>query len=128
MNQTQFFQESDNDELFQLITTIFHTSHDGLAICDPRGFVLLYNEAYSQITGVPADVLNRYSFIEQKEQHMVPDSSAAKAIQTKQMHSVVVDYANGRKAINTATPILGENQELLFVVGNVRDTQEPTHD
>ncbi len=124
MYQTQFFQASDNDELVKLITTIFHTSHDGLAICDKNGHVLLYNEAYLHITGVPAEVLNRYSFIEQKEMHMVPDSSAARAIQTKQIHSVVIDYANGRKAINTATPLLDENQELLFVVGNVRDITE----
>ncbi|MFD2371604.1 sigma-54 interaction domain-containing protein [Brevibacillus sp. GCM10020057] len=124
MNQTRFYQASDNDELFKLITTIFHTSHDGLAICDRDGYVLLYNEAYLHITGVPADVLDRYSFIEQKELHLVPDSSAARAIQTKQTHSVIIDYANGRKAINTATPLLDENQELLFVVGNVRDITE----
>lgn len=124
MNQTRFYQASDNEELVKLITTIFHTSHDGLAICDRNGYVLLYNEAYLQITGVPADVLNRYSFVEQKEKQLVPDSSAAKAISTKQTHSLVIDYPNGRKAINTATPVLDENQELLFVVGNVRDITE----
>lgn len=124
MYQTKFFQGSDNTELVQLITTIFKTSHDGLAICDRNGYVLLYNDAYLNITGIPADILNNFSYIEQKEMHMVPDSSAARAISTKQTHSVVIHYGNGRTAINTATPLLDQNQELLFVVGNVRDITE----
>lgn len=124
MYQTKYFQASDNHELAKLLTTIFSTSHDGLAICDRNGYVLLYNEAYLNITGVPADILNNFSFMEQKEMHLVPDSSAVRTILTKQTHSVVIDYANGRQAINTATPLLDSNQELLFVVGNVRDVTE----
>ncbi|WP_432774051.1 sigma 54-interacting transcriptional regulator [Brevibacillus gelatini] len=124
MYQTRFFQGSDNTELVQLIMTIFKTSHDGLAICDRNGYVLLYNDAYLSITGIPADILNNFSYIEQKEMHIVPDSSAARAIATKQTHSVVIHYANGRTAINTATPLLDQNGELLFVVGNVRDITE----
>lgn len=110
MYQTKFFQGSDNTELVQLIMTIFKTSHDGLAICDRNGYVLLYNDAYLSITGIPADILNNFSYIEQKEMHMVPDSSAARAIATKQTHSVVIHYANGRTAINTATPLLDPKQ------------------
>lgn len=124
MYQTKFFQASDHNELEKLITTIFHTSHDGLAICDRHGYVLLYNEAYLQITGVPEEILNNYSFVEQKQMNIIPDSSAVRAIQDKKIHSVVIDYANGRKAVNTATPVLDHNQELMFVVGNVRDITE----
>lgn len=124
MFRTKFFQSSDTEELVKLMTTVLQSSHDGLAICDRNGYVLLYNEAYLQITGIPAEVLNQYSYFEQKDLHMVPDSSAVRAMKTKQMHSVVIDYANGRKAINTATPLLDENQELLYVVGNVRDITE----
>ena len=124
MHQSRFFLASDHNELVKLITTIFHTSHDGLAICDRNGFVLLYNDAYLQITGVPEEILNHYSFMEQKEKNIVPDSTAVRAIRDKKIHSLVIEYPNGRKAINTATPVLDQNGELMFVVGNVRDITE----
>ncbi|MET3289137.1 UNVERIFIED_CONTAM: PAS domain S-box-containing protein [Brevibacillus sp. OAP136] len=124
MFKTKYFQTNDHNELVRLITTIFNTSHDGLAICDRNGHILLYNEAYLHLTGIEAAVLDTYSFIEQLEKKLVADSSAVKAIQTKKTYSVAIDYGSGRKTINTATPVLDQNQEILFVVGNVRDITE----
>lgn len=124
MFKTKYFQTNDHNELVRLITTIFNTSHDGLAICDRNGHILLYNEAYLLLTGIEASVLDNYSFIEQLEMKLVDDSSAVKAIQTKKISSVAIEYSNGRKTINTATPVLDPNQELLYVVGNVRDITE----
>ncbi|MGG1661049.1 sigma-54 interaction domain-containing protein [Brevibacillus sp. NRS-1366] len=124
MYKTQYFQTNEKDDLLGLITTIFNTSHDGLAICDRNGYVLLYNQAYLHLTGIPADVLNNYSFIQQLDMEIVSDSSAVKAIETKKIYSTAIDYGSGRKTMNTATPVLDENQELLFVVGNVRDITE----
>lgn len=124
MHKTQYFQTNDKNELLGLISTIFNTSHDGLAICDRNGYVLLYNQAYLQLTGVSADILDHYSFIQQLDMEIVSDSSAVKAIQTKKIYSTAIDYGNGRKTINTATPVLDENRELLYVVGNVRDITE----
>lgn len=124
MYRTKYFQTNDSSELMHLIMTIFHTSHDGLAICDPNGYVLLYNEAYLQLTGVPADILNHYSYMQQLELDIVTESAAVRAIQTKQIYSTAIEYGNGRKTINTATPVLDQNEELLFVVGNIRDITE----
>ncbi|GED71822.1 sigma-54 dependent transcriptional regulator [Brevibacillus reuszeri] len=124
MHKTHHFQTNDKNELLGLISTIFNTSHDGLAICDRKGYVLLYNQAYLQLTGVSADILDNYSFIQQLDMEIVSDSTAVKAIQTKKIYSTAIDYGNGRKTINTATPVLDENQQLLFVVGNVRDITE----
>lgn len=121
MYRTKYFQTNDSNELLHLIMTIFRTSQDGLAICDPNGYVLLYNEAYLHLTGVPADVLNHYSYMQQIEMDIVTESTAVRAIQTKQVYSTAIEYANGKKTINTATPVLDENEELLFVVGNIRD-------
>ncbi|WP_232696035.1 sigma-54 interaction domain-containing protein [Brevibacillus daliensis] len=124
MHQTKYFQANNTNELVTLITTIFNTSHDGLAICDHNGFVLLYNDAYLSITGIPAAILDTYSFIEQLDLHIVSDSSGVRALQTKKTHSIVIEYENGKTTINTATPVLDHNQKLLFVVGNVRDITE----
>ncbi len=124
MYKTKYFQAKDMQELLELFTTIFNTSHDGLAICDRDGHVFMYNEAYLHITGIPAEVINEYSVFDQIKLNIVADSSGVKAIQNKKIYSVVVDYRNGRKAINTATPVLDQNNELLYVVGNVRDITE----
>jgi PAS domain S-box-containing protein len=125
MYKTPYFQTTDAKELISLFSSIFNTSHDGLFICDKNGYPLLYNEAVLKISGMSADFINSYgSIFGLIEKGLLPNSGSTVAIETKKTYSTMIDYYNGRKAVLTSTPFLDENQEILFVVTNIRDVTE----
>ncbi|MGG0454481.1 sigma 54-interacting transcriptional regulator [Priestia megaterium] len=127
MYKTPFFHNTATEELVNFLTSIFDTSHDGLYICDKNGYTLLYNEAFLQISGISIDLMNKYSTIELHQMNNVPISCAGIALKTKKPHSTIIDYYNGKKGIVTATPFFNQNQEILFIVSNVRDVTEINH-
>ncbi|MEH7275815.1 sigma-54 interaction domain-containing protein, partial [Neobacillus vireti] len=96
----------------------------GLYICDNKGYTLLYNRAFLDISGISIDTMNQYSTIELHQMGVVPISCAGVAIKTKQPYSTIIDYYNGKKGIVTATPFYDQYEEILFVVSNVRDITE----
>lgn len=124
MYKTPFFQLTATEELVYLLTSIFNTSHDGLYVCDKNGYTLLYNEAFLQISGISMELMNTYSTIELHQMNVVPESCAGEAIETQRSCSTIINYYNGKKAIVTATPFFNQDQEILFVVSNVRDITE----
>lgn len=122
MYTTNFLQKQDLDKTVLLLKNILNASNDGLCVCDQNGHILLYNEAYLQITGISTEVLNQYSAFELLELNFVPNGAAVIALKTKEVYNTMIDYHNGKKAIVTATPFT--LKETLFIVSNVRDITE----
>ncbi|WP_144529844.1 sigma-54-dependent Fis family transcriptional regulator [Peribacillus simplex] len=119
------FQNKDNNQFISLFTSIFSTSYDGLFVCDKSGYPLLYNQALLEISGMSMEHLNSFgSVFNLLENGGLPNSASTVAIQTKKMHSSMVSYYNGKKAMLTATPVLNDNKEVQFVVTSVRDVTE----
>jgi PAS domain S-box-containing protein len=121
--KSPYFQHSTN-EIFRLLNAIFDTSHDGIYVCDKYGRTLVFNDAFLQISGIPEDLLYKFSVFELLEMNAVPNSCAAVTIKTKKKHNTIIDYYSGKKAILTSTPIFDENNEIECVVSNVRDITE----
>lgn len=124
MHTTTFFKTNDIDKLVLLLQNILHTSNDALCVCDQYGHVLIYNEAYHRLTNVPIELLNKHSTFELVDMNILPNSSATVALRTKKTYSSIINYHNGIKAIVTATPFFDQNNQILFVVSNVRDVTE----
>jgi PAS domain S-box-containing protein len=122
---TQYFQIKELDQLVELFSNIFVNSYDGLFVCDKDGYPLLFNDALLKITGWTADFINSYgSVFSLEESGFLKNSPSINAIRTKKTNSSIVDYATGKKAVVTATPVLDQNQNVLYVVTNVRDVTE----
>ncbi|MGY4690949.1 sigma-54 interaction domain-containing protein [Salibacterium sp. K-3] len=124
MYKTPYFHLPETGELIDLLTSIFDTSNDGLYVCDKNGFTMLYNEAFLQISGIPKDFMDAYSTMELHQMNVVPESCAGTAIQSRQPHSTIIDYYNGKKGVVSATPIFDEEHDILFVVSYIRDITE----
>ncbi|MCP1312400.1 sigma-54 interaction domain-containing protein [Paenibacillus tyrfis] len=124
MYRTPFFQTKNNDELLVLISSIFNTSNDGLFICDKNGYPLLFNQALLDISGCSPDVFHHYGIFEIVEEGLVPTSCSIVAIETRQPYSKVITYYNGKTANATAIPFLDSNNEIIFVVSNVKDVTD----
>lgn len=126
MYQTKYFKKHSTKEAISLLTNVFNTSHDGLFVCDQKGYPLLYNEALLLITGLTADFFNSNSsgIFDALKMKAVPCISAAVALETKQMSTHMIDYPNGKKAIVTATPYYNEKKDISFIVSNLRDITE----
>lgn len=127
MYTTKFFQTQSINKTVSLLKNILIASNDGLCVCDLNGYILLYNEAYLQITGISADLLNKYNAFQLVKLNLVPNGAAAVALQTESTYSTIIDYHNGKKSVVTATPFLQSKQELSFVVSNVRDITKMNH-
>jgi PAS domain S-box-containing protein len=121
--KSPYFQHSTN-EILRLLNAIFDTSHDGIYVCDKYGRTLIFNDAFLKISGIPENLLYKFSVFELLEMNVVPNSCAAVTIKTKKKHNTIIAYYNGKKAILTSTPIFDENNEIECVVSNVRDITE----
>ncbi|KOO51620.1 sigma-54 interaction domain-containing protein [Viridibacillus arvi] len=125
MYTTPHFPDKESNQLISLFTSIFSTSYDGLFVCDQNGYPLLYNQALLEICGMSVDYMNNFGNVfNLLKQGGLPNSASTVAIETKSIYSAMVHYYNGKKAILSATPILDDNQEVQFVVTNVRDVTE----
>lgn len=126
MYRTRFFTNHNSDEMLELLSIVFNTSHDGLFVCDSKGYPLFYNDALLEFTGLTPEYLNSASasVIDSVKLKAVPDAGAVAALETKQTSSIIVDYPNGKKALITATPYFDQNGNIQFVVSNLRDITE----
>ncbi|UFJ42620.1 sigma 54-interacting transcriptional regulator [Brevibacillus humidisoli] len=123
MKTSHYFQSKSTEEIAAFFHSIFNISSDGLYICDDQGHTLLFNHSFLEISGIPEELLWKYSVFELVEMDAVPNSCAAVTIRTLKPHDTIIDYYNGKKAILTSSPIF-EDQKLVCVVSNVRDITE----
>lgn len=68
--------------------------------------------------------INSYVFYDAVEMMAVPKTSAGIVLETKQACTIIIEYEHGKKCIVTATPYIDADNEILFVVSNLRDITE----
>ncbi|WP_255263941.1 hypothetical protein [Peribacillus butanolivorans] len=68
--------------------------------------------------------INSYVFYDAVEMMAVLKTSATIVLETKQACTTIIECEHGKKCIVTATPYLDADNEILFVVSNLRDITE----
>ncbi|MGW6299373.1 sigma-54 interaction domain-containing protein [Peribacillus butanolivorans] len=110
--------------MLSLLSNVLNTSSDGLFVCNIEGYPILYNEALLEMTNLSHAFINSYVIYDAVEMMAVPKTSAAIVLETKQACTTIIEYEHGKKCIVTATPYLDADNEILFVVSNLRDITE----
>ena len=111
----------------KLLEAIFHASFDGLWIMDPKGVLVAWNPAAEFITGFKAEEMVGKRFTE-LEGIGIPKEDVRyvkEAIETKRRVSTFnVHPRSNKRVIGNATPVLDDDGNLLWIVGNEHDLTE----
>ena len=110
-----------------LLKAIFNASTDGLWIMDPGGVIVDWNPAAEDITGYKAEEMIGKVFkelesigISQEDVHYISE-----AMETKRRVSTFNTHPrSGKQVLGNASPVLDEDQNLMWVVGNEHDLSE----
>ncbi|MFJ8246823.1 sigma-54 interaction domain-containing protein [Peribacillus asahii] len=121
---TDFLQKEDKEKLVLLFGTIFETSHDGIYVFGGDGSPLLYNEAFLRISKIPRQYIGKTNIFDSIKRGPVPNTCASVAIETKRVYTTIINYYDGKKGLVTSTPLLDENEKVVFAISNIRDMNE----
>lgn len=118
---TKEFPTGQREAFFE---SILETSHDEIWVCDALGRTLYCNSAFEKNYGIP-----RHEMMGKTVQFLIDNgysdqSPVPEVIETKKQVTMMQQTITGRKLIITATPLLDDKGELMFIVENCRDITE----
>ncbi len=98
--------------------------HDGIWVIDSKGITLRINKAMERIADIRhEDVIGKH--VEECMRSLKFTSCVTlEALRQKKVITMFDDYANGRRCLNTSTPILDENGDVWRVIACIRDITE----
>ena len=108
------------------LDVLFRFSHDGLVLCDGNAVGVRYNEAYTRITGIAGQDLIGRHMTEILESGCISESAIWNALNAKKQVTTMPKLKNGKKVLMTAIPVFDAANNIVKVVGNVRDITELT--
>ncbi|PLS16181.1 hypothetical protein CVD28_19275 [Bacillus sp. M6-12] len=107
-----------------LCRIVFNSLYDGVYITDGKGITLFINKAYQRITGIKEEEVNGKHMSYLIEQGIISISASLEAILKKQPVTLIQKIRNERRIIVSATPIISQENEVLYVLSSVRDITE----
>ncbi len=98
--------------------------HDGIWVIDAKGITLRINKAMERIADIRhEDVIGKH-VTEAMENLKFTACVTLRALEEKHTVTMFDDYANGRRCLNTSTPIFDENGNVWRVIAIIRDITE----
>ena len=98
--------------------------HDGIWVIDADGITQRVNKAMERIAGIrEEDVLGKH-VAEAMRDNKFTTCVTLRALEEKRPVTMFDDYANGRRCLNTSTPIFGEDGSVWRVIASIRDITE----
>lgn len=112
-------------KLNRQLKTIFHSSSDGIWVCDGSGTVLDINQASEMLNGIKASEIIGYNVKELLENKIFDQSVTTKIIESK-CRETVMQYISKTKRylLSTGTPSLDDDGNIAMIVVNERDMTE----
>jgi PAS domain S-box-containing protein len=107
-----------------LLRNLIDSLYDGITIADPKGNIHWYNKSFLRISGLTPYQLNGYTMNELVEKGWLERAGALGAINQKKTVNSISKYPTGVEALITSTPVFDNEQNVLFVINNVRDITE----
>ncbi len=116
--------EIDDDLILNELEIVLNSIHDGVWIIDGNGITQHVNKALKRIANINAkDVIGKHVTVPLLKGDF-EKSVTLKALKSKKVVSEFDDYHNGKRCLNTSTPILDEKGNVRSVVGVIRDLTE----
>lgn len=109
-----------NDE----INAVIQASYDSIFVTDAGGKVLSVNDAYTRITGIPADEILGKTMYELVAEGYYDRSATIEVIRTGKPVTFTQRIKTGKTMLVTGNPIYDKNGTLVRVLTNGRDITE----
>lgn len=106
------------------LEAIFESSYDGLYITDGKANTIRVNSAYERITGLPTKSLIGRNMRDLVKEKVFDYSSTLEVLKEKKPVTLVQRVKGQKEVMVTGSPIFDENNNIAFVVTNVRDITE----
>lgn len=115
----------DNAELLaREYDILLNSIHDGIWVIDAQGTTLHVNKAMERIAGIRAeDVVGRHVSAAADE-GLFSTCVTLRALAEKRAVTMFDDYANGKRCLNTSTPVFDARGEICRVIASIRDMTE----
>ncbi len=98
--------------------------HDGIWVIDAQGTTLRINTAMERIAGITSEDVVGKHVREAMEDLKFTACVTLRALEEKRTVTMFDDYANGRRCLNTSTPIFDEDGKVWRVIASIRDITE----
>lgn len=103
---------------------ILESIHDGIWIIDGDGITRRINRAMERIAGIRAeDVVGRH-VSEPLREGKFKTCVTLRALEEKRTVTLFDDYSNGKRCLNTSTPVYDESGAVWRVIAAIRDLTE----
>lgn len=113
-----------SQNLFGEFDNILDFIHDGIWLIDGKGITLRINKAMERIAGIKAkEVVGRH-VSEPLREGRFKTCVTLHALQTRQTVTLFDDYSNGKRCLNTSTPIFDSAGNVKLVIAAIRDITE----
>lgn len=106
------------------IDSILDFIHDGIWIIDGQGITLRINKAMERIAGIKSEEVVGRHVSEPLREGRFKTCVSLRALRTRQTVTLFDDYSNGKRCLNTSTPIFDANGNVWRVIAAIRDITE----
>ncbi|MBD5641727.1 MAG: sigma 54-interacting transcriptional regulator [Desulfovibrio sp.] len=103
---------------------ILESIHDGIWVIDGDGITRRVNRAMERIAGIRAEEVVGRHVSEPLREGKFKTCVTLRALEEKRTVTLFDDYSNGRRCLNTSTPIYGEDGQVWRVIAAIRDLTE----
>lgn len=114
---------TDRDHLREM-DSILDFIHDGIWIIDGNGITLRINRSMERIAGIKSEEVVGRHVSEPLKEGRFKTCVTLRALQTRQTVTLFDDYSNGKRCLNTSTPIFDSHGNVLRVIAAIRDITE----
>ena len=122
MKSGEIIQNSYESKL--LLRNLIDSSYDGITITNAQANTIWHNKSFLRISGLTPDQLNGYNLYDIIKNGWLQNASALDAIHQKKTVNTIVKYPTGIETLVTSTPIFDPENNLLYVISNIRDITE----
>lgn len=103
---------------------ILESIHDGIWVIDGDGITRRVNRAMERIAGINAKEVIGKHVSEPLREGKFKTCVTLRALEEKRTVTLFDDYSNGKRCLNTSTPIYNEAGEVWRVIAAIRDLSE----
>lgn len=100
---------------------LFDSLHDGVWVINAEGITLRVNKALEEMTGIPARELEGRHVSQPMRQGRYQASMTLRALEEGRPVTMLDYYENGKRFLNTSTPVYDDAGNIWRVVACIRD-------
>ncbi len=106
------------------LNAIIDSSYDAICVTNGQGNIISLNPAFERLTGLSREEYYGINLKEMMDRGIIDTSATLQVIEQRQPVTVIQQFFNGRKTINTGIPIMDDTGNVTRVLVNMRDITE----